>query len=296
MALGFYTRDVVFLWFSDGEEGIRQYVVDAFTDKVFHGNQAAACVMDGWPSEELMMAIARENNFSETAFTVKEGDGCYRLRWFTPGKEVDLCGHATLATSFVLFNFYENEAERITFHTTLSGDLFVSRYDDFIETSFPVSAPNPVQVADLMEDAMGVRPCEAFLDRDLLLVYDDEAVVRDMRPRINKVALLDGRGVAVTAPGSHHDCVSRFFAPKLAIDEDPVTGSAHCMIAPYWGECLGKGSIKEYQASSRAGAKWCVSCVGIVLPSSGRPPCSRRPSSPYKGEREQVLKRRETEA
>lgn len=236
---------------------MRQYVVDAFTDQVFHGNQAAVCVLDRWPEEKLMMDIARENNFSETAFTVREADGCYRLRWFTPTSEVDLCGHATLATSFVLFGFYENDAERITFRTTSSGDLAIGRRGGLIEMDFPAYALGPVPVTDEMEEALGVRPREAYLDRDLLLVYDDEAVVRRMRPNIEKVALLDGMGVAVTAPGVAHDCVSRFFAPKVGIDEDPVTGSVHCMIAPYWGARLGKGSISACQASARGGEMVC---------------------------------------
>lgn len=232
---------------------MRQYIVDAFTDKVFGGNQAAVCVMDAWPDERLMMAIARENNFSETAFTVREDDGSYRLRWFTPGSEVDLCGHATLATSYVLLTFYEPDAASITFHTTSSGDLFISRRGDLIQMDFPAYALHEVPVTDLMEEAFGARPLEAYLDRDLLLVFDDEQLVREMRPDIDKVARLEGMGIAVTAPGTTHDCVSRFFAPKIAIDEDPVTGSVHCMIGPYWGRRLGKDAISAYQASARGG-------------------------------------------
>lgn len=232
---------------------MRQYVVDAFTERLFHGNQAAVCVMESWPDETLMMAIARENNFSETAFTVNEADGCYRLRWFTPTSEVDLCGHATLATSFVLFNFYESEAKEITFHTTSSGDLVVSRRNDLIQMDFPAYTLGRVDVTDLMGEATGARPREAFLDRDLLLVYDDERIVREMRPDLESIAELPGMGVAVTAPGTSHDCVSRFFAPKIGIDEDPVTGSVHCMIAPYWVALLGKERIRAYQASARGG-------------------------------------------
>lgn len=234
---------------------MRQYIVDAFTDKVFHGNQAAVCVLEEWPDESLMMNITRENNFSETAFTVKEGDG-YRLRWFTPGGEIDLCGHATLATAFVLFNFYEKEAEGITFHT-MSGDLFIGRRGDRIAMDFPAYECRQVPVTDLMEEALGAMPKEAYIDRDLLLVYDDEAIVRDMKPDFEKVAQLDGLGIAVTAPGAGHDCVSRFFAPKLEVDEDPVTGSVHCMIAPYWASRLGKSSIDACQASARGGEMVC---------------------------------------
>ena len=234
---------------------MKQYIVDAFTDEVFHGNQAAVCVLDEWPDETLMMNITRENNFSETAFTVKDGDA-YRLRWFTPGGEIDLCGHATLATAFVLFGFYEKEAERITFNT-LSGDLFIGRRGDAIVMDFPAYECRAVPVTAQMEEALGVRPAEAYLDRDLLLVFDDEADVRAMKPDFEKAGQLDGLGVAVTAPGAGHDCVSRFFAPKLKVDEDPVTGSVHCMIAPYWAKRLGKPSISACQASARGGEMTC---------------------------------------
>ncbi|MDO4533806.1 MAG: PhzF family phenazine biosynthesis protein [Coriobacteriia bacterium] len=234
---------------------MKQYIVDAFTDRVFHGNQAAVCVLEEWPEESLMMEITRENNFSETAFTVKEGNG-YRLRWFTPGGEIDLCGHATLAAAFVLFSFYESEAESITFHT-MSGDLFIGRRDEFIAMDFPAYCCREIPVADQMEATLGARPREAYLDRDLLLVYDDEAIVRGMKPDFEKLGQLDGLGIAVTAPGSEYDCVSRFFAPKLGVDEDPVTGSVHCMIAPYWANRLGKRVINAYQASARGGQMFC---------------------------------------
>jgi predicted PhzF superfamily epimerase YddE/YHI9 len=236
---------------------MKQYIVDAFTDKVFHGNQAAVCVMEQWPEESLMMDITRENNFSETAFTVKEDDG-YRLRWFTPGGEIDLCGHATLATAFVLLSFYEKQAVSITFHT-MSGDLFVGRRDGGIVMDFPAYRLREVPVTDEMVEALGARPKEAYLDRDLLLVYGDESIVRAMKPDFEKVEALDGIGVgvAVTAPGTAYDCVSRFFAPKAAIDEDPVTGSVHCMIAPYWCARLGKDPIRAYQASARGGEMIC---------------------------------------
>lgn len=237
---------------------MKQYVVDAFTDRVFHGNQAAICVMGGWPSEGLMRSIARENNFSETAFAVREGDG-YRLRWFTPAAEIDLCGHATLGTAYVLFRFYELDASSITFHT-MSGDLLVSRRDGGIEMDFPSYTCHPAEVTAAMAEALGATPAEAYLDRDLLLVYDDERAVREMAPDLARVAGLEGLGVGVTAPaapGSGYDCVSRFFAPQLGVDEDPVTGSVHCMIAPYWAARLGKDTIRAYQASARGGSLAC---------------------------------------
>ena len=234
---------------------MKQYIVDAFTDQVFHGNQAAVCVLDEWLPDELMMDITKENNFSETAFTVKEADG-YRLRWFTPGGEIDLCGHATLGTSYVLFNFYEQEADSITFHT-LSGDLYIRRDADRIVMDFPAYRLNEVPVTKQMADAMGAEPCQAFMDRDLLLVYDDEDTVRGLAPDFEAAEKLEGLGIGVTAPGRGYDCVSRFFVPKLKVNEDPVTGSVHCMIAPYWAGRLGKKVINAYQASARGGELLC---------------------------------------
>ena len=234
---------------------MKQYIVDAFTDRLFHGNQAAVCVLDEWLTEELMMNIAKENNFSETAFTVKNGDN-YDLRWFTPGGEINLCGHATLATSYVLFNYYEKDADELTFHT-LSGDLFIHRQQDEIVMDFPAYKLNEVPVTEQMAKAMGAKPVKAYIDRDLLLVYEDEKMIREMKPDFEEVILLEGEGVGVTAPGKEYDCVSRFFTPKDKINEDPVTGSAHCMITPYWAERLGKDELFAYQASERGGELRC---------------------------------------
>ena len=230
---------------------MKQYIVDAFTDKVFHGNQAAVCILEEWLPEKMMMDIAAENNFSETAFAVKADEG-YDLRWFTPCDEINLCGHATLATAYVLFNYYEKDADRIVFHT-LSGDLYVGRRGDYIEMDFPAYSLNEVPVTDEMTAAMGATPKEAYIDRDLLLVYEDEEIIRKMKPNIDKVKQLDGLGVGVTAPGKDYDCVSRFSVPELSIPEDPVTGSVHCMITPYWTEHLGKSSLNAFQASKRGG-------------------------------------------
>ena len=234
---------------------MKQYIVDAFTERVFHGNQAAVCVLEEWPEESLMMSITRENNFSETAFVVREGDA-WRLRWFTPTIEIDLCGHATLATAYTLFRFYEPGSETITFRT-MSGELRVTRQDEWLVMDFPAYRLQPVNVTDEMEAALGARPLEAYLDRDLLLVYDNEAVVRNMRPNIALVAGLPGMAACPTAPGAEFDCVSRFFAPNMGIDEDPVTGSAHCMVAPYWAGRLGKDEIHAWQASERGGELLC---------------------------------------
>lgn len=234
---------------------MKQYIVDAFTDKVFHGNQAAVCVLDEWLPEDLMMDITRENNFSETAFTVKEGEK-YHLRWFTPGGEIDLCGHATLGTAFVLLNFYEKESRQVVF-TTLSGDLIVNRKGELFEMEFPAYDLKKVDVTPAMEDALGVSVKEAYLARDLLCVLDDEQAVRELTPDLEKIKQIDGLLVHVTAQGRDEDCVSRSFAPKLSVAEDPVCGSGHCHIIPYWADQLGKDELVAYQASKRGGTLYC---------------------------------------
>ena len=232
---------------------MKQYIVDAFTDRPFFGNPAAVCVMDRWPSEESMMLLAMENNLSETAFIVKEPEG-YHLRWFTPGTEIELCGHATLASAFVILTYYEPGSQIVQFNT-LSGVLTVKRSDHLFEMDFPAYKLRKIDVTDQMEDAIGVRPLEAYIDRDLLLVLPDAASVRNLIPDQEKLLTLDGLITAVTAPSDEEefDCVSRMFVPKLGIPEDPVTGSAHCMVTPYWCGKLGKENLTCFQASERTG-------------------------------------------
>lgn len=242
----------------EGEKSMKQYIVDAFTDKVFSGNQAAVCVIDEWPADELMQSIAKENNFSETAFAVKEDDD-YRLRWFTPGGEIDFCGHATLGAAFVILNYYEEDQSEITFVTQV-GKLNVKRKDDIFEMDFPAYALNRIEVTDQMEDAIGIRPLEAYIDRDLLLVLPDAASVRELQPDQSKMKDLEGLLVAVTASADQYDCVSRIFAPKLDVSEDPVTGSTHCMITPYWCNKLHKRELVCYQASERSGVLYTILC------------------------------------
>ena len=202
-----------------------------------------------------MMNITRENNFSETAFTVKEGDK-WHLRWFTPGGEIDLCGHATLGTAYVLYRFYEKDADRLVF-TTLSGDLVVTKHGDLLEMEFPAYELKPVEVTAAMEDAFGTKVKEAYIARDLLCVLDDEQTVRELTPDLEKVKQIDGLLVHVTARGRDEDCVSRSFAPKLSVAEDPVCGSGHCHIIPYWADLLGKDELVAYQASKRGGTLYC---------------------------------------
>lgn len=235
---------------------MRQYIVDAFSDKVFSGNPAAICVMDSWLSDELMMNITRENNLSETAFTVKIDNGKYHLRWFTPGGEIDLCGHATLGTAFVIMNYYEEELGKVRFET-LSGELIVKRNNDLYEMDFPKYELNEVEITNEMIEAIGVKPIRAFIGRDLLLVLDNEDIVKNLNPDLDKVKGLDGLLLHVTAPSDKYDCVSRSFAPKLNVPEDPVCGSGHCHIIPFWADELGKNEITAYQASKRGGRLYC---------------------------------------
>ena len=234
---------------------MRQYIVDAFTHRIFSGNQAAVCILEEWLPEDVMMNITLENNFSETAFAVKEGER-YHLRWFTPGGEIDLCGHATLATGFTLLNFYEKQAQRVVF-TTLSGELTVERRGDFYEMEFPAYALKEVPVTAAMTEALGAAPQRAFMGRDLLCVLEDEETVRQLAPDMEKVRQLDGALAHVTARGRDFDCVSRSFGPKLVIPEDPVCGSGHCHIAPYWAQALGRKELRAWQASRRGGELHC---------------------------------------
>ena len=235
---------------------MKQYVVDAFTDQVFGGNPAAVCLLDRWPADELLMKITRENNLSETAFAVPEGDG-YHLRWFTPGGEIDLCGHATLATAYVIFRFAQPERSSVAFRT-MGGVLTVEKHGDLLEMDFPAYSLEQVPVTDEMAEAMnGARPIAAYMGRDLLCVFDKEDTVRQMVADQEKVRALPGLLLHATAAGANYACVSRSFAPKCAVPEDPVCGSGHCHIIPYWAEILGQTELTAYQASPRGGVLYC---------------------------------------
>ena len=235
---------------------MKQYIVDAFTKRVFHGNPAAVCVMEAWLSDELMQQIAIENNLSETAFMVREGER-YHIRWFTPGAEVNLCGHATLATSFVLTRFFDPQAEELVF-TSLSGELRVRKADELLELDFPSRMPRPVPFTTQMRQLVHGLPAQAYVDRDLILVLEDEQSVRDYIPDYAAISALEGElGLFITAPSRSYDFVSRTFFPKLKINEDPVCGSAHCNLIPYWAKRLGKTKMTAYQASPRGGVLYC---------------------------------------
>ena len=234
---------------------MKQFIVDAFTEKIFSGNPAAVCVVEKFPPEELMLNIARENNLSETAFVVKEKN-FYRLRWFTPAAEIDFCGHATLGTAFVILTQVEKNLSAVEFET-LSGRFTVERKGNLFEMNFPAYVPKKIPVTAQMQDAINAKVLEAYLARDLLMVLESAEAVEKLSPDFDKLKNLDGLTQAVTAAGENFDCVSRVFAPKLKIAEDPVTGSTHCLIAPYWSERLGKKKLIARQASARGGILQC---------------------------------------
>jgi PhzF family phenazine biosynthesis protein len=238
-------------------EGILFYQVDAFTCGQFTGNPAAVCVLKDWLAVELMQNIAMENNLAETAFIVPEGNE-WLIRWFTPVTEVDLCGHGTLASSFVVINILEPERQEVTFHTMNMGDLVVRKKTDMLELDFPTDTLHKCDLPRLIMESLGKKPVECFVGRsDFLLLFGSEAEILALRPDFRKLAMADGRGIIVTAPGSDADFVSRFFAPQAGIDEDPVTGSAHTTLTPFWSARLGKTSMTARQLSARKGYLEC---------------------------------------
>ena len=234
---------------------IKQYVVDAFTDKVFKGNPAAVCILSEWIPDMLMQNIAKENNLSETAFTVKR-ENIYELRWFTPGGEIDLCGHATLGTAYVLCRFIEKDSGSISFQTK-SGQLIVKKVNDLYEMDMPAYPLTEVPVTDEMELAIGFRPSEAWLGRDLVCVMADEQQVLQAIPNEDRLKELDGLLLQLTAKGTTYDCVTRSFAPKLNVLEDPVCGSGHCHVIPLWANKIKKRELIAFQASKRSGVLYC---------------------------------------
>lgn len=234
---------------------LRLYQVDAFADRLFAGNPAAVCPLDAWLDDALLQAIAEENNLSETAFFVPAGVG-FQLRWFTPASEVDLCGHATLASAHVLFDLLGHARPEIEF-STRSGKLRVTRSEAGLCMDFPACRPVTVVAPEALLHGLGRHPSAVLAADDYLAVYDDEAEVRALVPDLAWLGQLDRRGVIVTAPGRAADFVSRFFAPKLGIPEDPVTGSAHCALTPYWAERLGRLRLHAQQVSKRGGHLVC---------------------------------------
>src|SRR5512139_839326 len=234
---------------------LRQYQVDAFASRVFEGNPAAVCPLESWLDDGLLQAIAAENNLSETAFFVPS-DNSFHLRWFTPASEVDLCGHATLAAAHVLFEHLGHPGPRIRF-ATRSGELTVERQGRALAMDFPARPPARCSAPEALLKALGRQPIEVWRADDYLAVFDSEETVRSITPDFDLLGTLDLRGVIVTAPGNPDDFVSRFFAPKLGVREDPVTGSAHCELAPYWAGRLGRNILTARQVSRRGGSLSC---------------------------------------
>jgi PhzF family phenazine biosynthesis protein len=233
------------------------YQADAFTDKLFGGNPAAICPLTEWLPDAVMQQIALENNLAETAFFVKNENG-YLLRWFTPELEIDLCGHATLASAHILFTELGYDQDTIHFDTVKAGTLAVKRDGDKYSMDFPSRPPGYAELpAGLVEALGGKEPAEVLRSRDYFLVYEDEEFIRDMAPNHFALAKVDSLGIIVTAPGKEVDFVSRFFAPAAGVPEDPVTGSAHCNLIPYWAGKLGKDKLHAYQLSARKGELWC---------------------------------------
>ena len=231
------------------------YHVDAFASEVFRGNPAGVCPLPEWFADEILQKIAAENNLPETAFFVLKNDR-YELRWFTPEVEIDLCGHATLATAHILFNTLTPGSQKAVFDTR-SGTLEVLREGENLSMLFPSRPGIAAETPEGLDEAIGVKPLEVYKSRDYLLVLESEEQVRALEPDMVKLAKVDAFGVIVTAAGSTFDFVSRFFAPGAGIPEDPVTGSSHCTLIPYWSARLGKKVLSACQISARSGVLGC---------------------------------------
>lgn len=238
---------------------MKYYVVDAFAEERFRGNPAGVCLLNQEIDASILQKIAFENNLAETAFLVKK-EGYYELRWFTPEVEIDLCGHATLGSAYVLMNYVDSSMNHVEFHT-MSGVLTVTREADLFTMNFPARKPTPCEIPDLLEEALGVKVLEAYQSRDLMVVVEDETTVAKMKPNFQLLNQLDQFfGIIVTAKGNKCDFVSRYFAPNAGIPEDPVTGSSHSNLVPFWSERLNKTEMTARQLSSRGGTLWLKAC------------------------------------
>jgi predicted PhzF superfamily epimerase YddE/YHI9 len=232
------------------------YQIDAFASELFRGNPAAVCPLEEWLPDETLQAIAAENNLSETAYYVRKGER-YDLRWFTPTVEMALCGHATLAAANVILDVRREIAgPRVVFDSP-SGELAVERLGDLYALDFPSQPPGPREVHPLVETGLGKKPTQVLAAQDYLCVFESEEQVKELKPDMQALAGIDLRGVIATAPGRDCDFVSRFFAPGQGIPEDPVTGSAHTTLIPYWSKRLGKSKLFARQISRRGGELWC---------------------------------------
>ena len=235
---------------------IKLYQIDAFTDQVFSGNPAAVCPLEGWLDDGTLQHIASENNLAETAYFVKAKDG-YHIRWFTPVAEVDLCGHATLAAAYVIFNFSDYASDSISFQSK-SGVLTVTRSLEWYTLNFPADKVQAIALTPELIACIGKKPSEAYQGlSDAMLVFSGRQMIEQAIPDFSKIARLKARGLIITAPGTDTDFVSRFFAPQFGINEDPVTGSAHTTLTPYWSKRLGKPELTARQISGRGGFLKC---------------------------------------
>ena len=236
---------------------ITLYQIDAFAEELFSGNPAAVCVLDSWLDDSLMQQIAMENNLSETAFVVKDKKS-YQIRWFTPMFEVNLCGHATLASAYVLFTYFEKNTSKIDFYSHKSGALSVIKNGELLTLNFPADTIKPITPSQQMIEAMGIVPLESYEGKeDFLLIFDSQDQIVALSPDFRKLSKCGRRGVIVSAQGNTVDFVSRFFAPNCGVDEDPVTGSAHTTLIPYWSKKLGLKQMKAHQLSKRGGYLEC---------------------------------------
>lgn len=232
------------------------FQVDAFTDRLFGGNPAGVCPLEQWLPDDTMQKIALENNLSETAFFVKEGND-YRIRWFTPKVEVNLCGHATLAAAHVLYNHLGFSEDRISFQSR-SGILNVSREGELLVLDFPANMPQRSSLPTDFVQALNITPIQCYRGKeDYLLLYKSQQEIESLIPDFRRLEKTDARAVIVTAPGDKCDFVSRFFAPRVGVDEDPVTGSAHTVLIPFWAEKLSKTEMNARQLSRRGGLIFC---------------------------------------
>jgi len=247
-----------------GSSLVKIYQVDAFTSRVFEGNPAAVVPLEKWVDDTLLQAIAAENNLAETAFTVPNSNG-WEIRWFTPTAEVALCGHATLAAAYVLVKHHGFTGALLRFQTRQSGEITVERREnDLLAMSFPAIALQQSDQVEKITDALGVKPDQVLFGRyspdqiDYVAIFNSEDSVKSLTPHLAKFTQLESRGIIATAPSTSFDFVSRYFAPCFGIDEDPVTGSAHCLLTPYWANVLGKQSMQARQISSRGGDITCT--------------------------------------
>ena len=232
------------------------YQIDTFTSQAFQGNAAAVCPLTDWIEDSMMQAIAAENNLSETAFFVEEGE-CFHIRWFTPTQEVDLCGHATLASAYVLFESLNYSKDKIVFMSK-SGELSVNRQGDWLTLDFPAQPPKPCVMPDAVIKGLGgIAYMDCLCAEDYMVVLKDETEVRQLEPNFEVLKAINLRGVIITAASNEYDFVTRFFAPKYGIDEDPVTGSAYTQLMPYWSKRLEKSVLNAKQVSARGGEVHC---------------------------------------